>query len=70
MKCIPINKNKKIALIELNTQTNTITNIYEIYNINYTPLALKNAVNGKVENNVKTLNNQLKVEITRLEKKY
>lgn len=60
MKCILMNKNKQVASIELNTQTNTITNIYEIYNINYAPLALKNAVNRKSENNAKALNSWFK----------
>ena len=42
---------KQVASIELNTQTNTITNIHEIYSINHAPLAFKNAVNRKSKNN-------------------
>jgi hypothetical protein len=55
-----MNKNKEIALIELEHNTNVISKIYEIYNLDYAPLAFKNAVNKKTENNVKALNEWFK----------
>jgi len=57
MKCLLMNKNKKIALIELNTDYNNIEKIYEIYNIDYAPLSFKNACLNKAENKIKILNN-------------
>ena len=56
MKCILMNKNKKIALLELNLEFNIIEKIYEIYNIDYAPLSFKNAFYDKVTNNEKALN--------------
>lgn len=56
MKCILMNKNKEVALIELNYEFNIIQKIYEIYNIDYAPYSLKNAYNNKVINNEKALN--------------
>ena len=56
MKCILMNKNKKIALLELNSEFNIIEKIYEIYNIDYAPLSFKNAFYDKVTNNEKALN--------------
>ena len=56
MKCILLNKNKEIALIELNTKYNIIEKIYEIYNIEYAPLSFKNAYYSKTVNNEKMLN--------------
>ena len=56
MKCVLMNKNKEIALIELNSQFNIIEKIYQIFNIDYAPLSLKNAINNKVINNEKALN--------------
>lgn len=56
MKCILMNKNKKIALIELNSEFNIIEKIYKIYNIKYAPLSFENAYNNKAINNVKVLN--------------
>lgn len=56
MKCILLNKNKEIALIELNTKYNIIEKIYEIYNIEYAPLSFKNACYSKTVNNEKMLN--------------
>ena len=55
-----MNKNKKIALIEFNTEYNAISNIYEIYNIEYAPLSLKNASTNKALSNVKELNSWFK----------
>ncbi len=60
MKCILMNKNKQVALIELNTENNSIDNIHEIYDLKYAPLAFKNAVENKVISNVKALNNWYK----------
>ena len=56
MKCILLNKNKEIALIELNTEFNIIEKIYEIYNIEYAPLSFKNAYYSKSTSNEKALN--------------
>lgn len=56
MKCILMNKNKKIALIELNSEFNIIEKFYKIYNIKYAPLSFENAYNNKAINNVKVLN--------------
>lgn len=56
MKCILMNKNKEVALIELNYEFNIIQKIYEIYNIDYAPYSLKNAYNNKVANNERALN--------------
>ena len=55
-----MNKNKQVALIELNTENNSIDNIHEIYDLKYAPLAFKNAVENKVISNVKALNNWYK----------
>lgn len=52
-----MNKNKEIALIELNNNTNLIDKIYDIYNIDYAPLSFKVATQNKSINNVKALNN-------------
>ena len=56
MKCLLMNKNKEIALIELNDTLNIIENIYEIYNIDFSPLSFKNAYFDKSKNNTKVLN--------------
>ena len=40
MKYFLMNKNKKVALIEIDSD-NTITKIYKIIDINYAPLSLK-----------------------------
>lgn len=53
MKCILLNKNKEIALIELNTELKIIEKIYEIYNIEYAPLSFKNAYYSKAISNEK-----------------
>ncbi len=41
MKCILMNKNFKVALIEFNTQFISIEKIHEIYNIEALPLRIK-----------------------------
>jgi len=59
MKCVLMNKNKKVALMELN-EKNNIDKIYEIYQIDYAPLALKTAIKSKSISNEKALNNWFK----------
>lgn len=60
MKCYLMNKNREVALIELNENTNYIDKIYEICNIDYAPLVIKNAVKDKSINNEKALNEWFK----------
>jgi hypothetical protein len=55
-----MNKNTKVALIEYNINVDAITDIYEIYNLDYAPLALKNASNDKSKNIIKELNTWFK----------
>lgn len=55
MKCILMNKNQKIMLIEYNSY-NVISKIYEIYNIEYAPLAVFNASKNKSSSLTKTVN--------------
>lgn len=55
MKCILMNKNQKIMLIEYNSY-NVISKIYEIYNIKYAPLAVFNASKNKSASLTKTVN--------------
>ena len=40
MKCILMNKNTKIMLVEYNLDYHIIEKIYETYNINYAPLLI------------------------------
>lgn len=47
MKCILMNKNTRIALLEYNTKYNAIEEVYEIYNIEYAPLSVYNATKNK-----------------------
>ena len=42
MKCILMNRNAEIALLEYNEVLSGFDRIYEIININYAPLILKN----------------------------
>lgn len=56
MKCILMNKNTQVLKLEYNTTTNSIDKIYEIYNLEYGPLAFVNVCNNKVGNRVKALN--------------
>lgn len=60
MRCFFMNKNTKVALIEYNINIDAITDIYEIYNLDYAPLALKNASNDKSKNIIKELNTWFK----------
>ena len=55
MKCILMNKNQKIMLIEYNSY-NVISKIYEIYNIEYVPLAVFNASKNRSSSLTKTVN--------------
>ena len=50
MKCILMNKNTQIALLEYNTKYNAIEKVYEMYNIDYAPLAVCNAKKNKTSN--------------------
>ncbi len=56
MKCLLMNKNQKIACIEIDSNNNVIDKIYHIYNIEYAPLSFQNAVNDKSVNNIRALN--------------
>ena len=60
MKCILMNKDCKVALIEFNTQFIGIEKIYEIYNIEALPLRIKNALSDKSKNATKELNRWFK----------
>lgn len=55
MKCILMNKNQKILLIEYNSY-NVISQIYDIYNIEYAPLAVFNASKNKSFSLTKAVN--------------
>lgn len=55
MKCILMNKNQKILLIEYNSY-NVISQIYEIHNIEYAPLAVFNASKNKSFSLTKAVN--------------
>lgn len=60
MKFILMNKNTPIALIEYDTNYNEIKNIYETYNIDYSPLSIINASKDKSKNVVKVMNEWFK----------
>ena len=60
MRCILLNKNKEFALIEYSTEQNIISNLYEIFNIEYAPLSIQNANKDKSKSLLKELNNWLK----------
>ena len=60
MRCYLMNKNTKVALIEYNTTYDIITKIYNICNIEYAPLSLKNAEKDKSKNLAKELNKWFK----------
>ena len=57
MKCILMNKNTKVMLVEYNLDYHIIEKIYETYNINYAPLSVYNASKNKSLNTTKTVNN-------------
>lgn len=56
MRCILFNKNTPIMSIEYNTTLNIIEKIYEIHNIEYSPLAIFNATKTKNSNLLKAVN--------------
>ena len=56
MKCILMNKNTPILLLEYNTKYNTIEKIYDIYNIEYAPLSVYNANKNISKNLVAEIN--------------
>lgn len=60
MKCYLMNKNTKVALIEYDTIYDIITKIYDVYNIDYAPLSIKNSSNDKSKNLAKELNSWFK----------
>ena len=47
-------------MIGIDNNTNTINEIFEIYDIDYAPLILKNSMNDKSKNSIKVLNNWYK----------
>lgn len=57
MKCILMNKNEQVMLIEYNTTFNLIEKVDEIYNIDFAPLAIYNAYYDKSQNLAKEANN-------------
>ena len=60
MKCILMNKNTAIMLVENNTTFNGIENIYDIYNIEYAPLSISNANKTLGANLLKQINDWFK----------
>ena len=56
MSCVLMNKNTPVMLIDYSKVDNAITNIIEIYNIEYAPLAIFNAYNDKAQSLVKESN--------------
>lgn len=55
MKCYLMNKNTMVALIQYDTTYDIISKIYEMYNIDYAPLSIKNASKDKSKNLAKEL---------------
>ncbi len=60
MKCILMNKNTPIALIEYNTTYHAMEKIDKEYNIDYAPLSFINAKKNRSLNEVKVLNEWFK----------
>lgn len=56
MKCLLMNKNRPIVLIEYNTKYNSIEKVYEIYDIKYAPLSIYNAYTNKAQNLTEAIN--------------
>ena len=52
MKCILMNKNTEILVVEYNTIFNGFSKLYEIKNIDYAPVILKNLYQSNKNNNV------------------
>ena len=47
MKCILMNKNTKVLTLEYDSELKVFTEIYEVNNIEYAPIVLKNAYTNK-----------------------
>lgn len=60
MKCLLMNKNTKVASIEYNVALDGIEDVYEIFNIDFAPLSIKNATGDKSKNVTKELNSWFK----------
>ena len=60
MKCILMNKNTPVMSVELDGRINAITDIYEVYDINYAPLAIYNDNRYKSKNLLRSLNDWFK----------
>ena len=60
MKCILMNKNTPVMRVELDGRINAITDIYEVYDINYAPLAIYNDNRYKSKNLLRSLNDWFK----------
>jgi len=57
MKCILMNKNTEVLLLEYNTKYNAMEKVYEVYNIEYAPLPIFTAYSNKAKNLVTEINN-------------
>lgn len=55
MRCILMNKNKKVLEAEYNKKIASFTNIYNIENIDYAPIIIKNALKENNNNNITIL---------------
>lgn len=60
MRCILMNKNTPVMLLDFNAISNSIDDICEVYNIAYAPLAIINANHKKEINILKQLNEWFK----------
>ena len=60
MKCILMNKNAPVMSVKLDERINAITDIYEVYDINYAPLAVYNDNRYKSKNLLRSLNDWFK----------
>lgn len=56
MKCLLMNKNTPIVLLEYNKEYNLIEKVYETYDIRYAPLSVFNAYNDSSKNLAKEIN--------------
>lgn len=56
MKCLLMNKNTPVVLLEYNTEYNLIEKVYETYDIRYAPLSVYNAYNDNSKNLAKEIN--------------
>ncbi len=60
MEFLLMNRNAKVAVIDYDTELNVITRIYELYNLDYAPLSIQNAVNNCTESELRVLNKWFK----------